>query len=249
MAISDTIESMYENTENAYDKVQEKGGTIPANKNLQNLASAIDSISSSSFNPASLNELAEVVYDWFTSKVQLEDKANYTQNAITIYTPNANNKTYVIRQRNDTFKYHIVWLPTGYGASKITNSMRMAYPMEYFSVYRSGVAFVYETLGTSLHFAARDWLANYSTPYYISTNTYNTVEEAITAIQSSSTAYSVWTSGGIFSSVDSGPVYSNCDFYVSHYDEYLQDSTNFSSFNDFYKPTPISPNETIEVIQ
>ena len=44
MATSDTIESMYENTRNAYDKVQEKGGTIPANKNLQNLASAIDSI-------------------------------------------------------------------------------------------------------------------------------------------------------------------------------------------------------------
>ena len=44
MAISDTIESMYENTRNAYDKVQEKGGTIPANKNLQNLAGAIESI-------------------------------------------------------------------------------------------------------------------------------------------------------------------------------------------------------------
>ena len=44
MAISDTIESMYENTENAYDKVQEKGGTIPANKNLQNLTNAINSL-------------------------------------------------------------------------------------------------------------------------------------------------------------------------------------------------------------
>lgn len=45
MAISDTIQSMSTNISNAYTKIADKGGTIPANKNLQNLANAIDSIS------------------------------------------------------------------------------------------------------------------------------------------------------------------------------------------------------------
>lgn len=200
------------------------------------------------FAPTTLNELAETVYDWFIDRVQLEDKANYTENAITIYTPNANNKSYIIRQRSDSLKYHIVWLPTGYGVTKTTNAMRMAYPMQYSTIYRSGVA--YETLGTSLQFTVRLWTSSSSLPYYISTNAYNSVAEAITAIQSSATAYSSWTSTQQFSSVGSGPVYSNCDFYGLN-DVYNAStaSSNFSSFDDFYKPTPISPNETIEVIQ
>ena len=45
MSIASTIASMQTNLSNAYDKVNDKGGTLPANKNLQNLADAIDSIS------------------------------------------------------------------------------------------------------------------------------------------------------------------------------------------------------------
>lgn len=50
MAISDTIESMQENLSNAYDKISDKGGTLPINKNLANLEDAIDSIPSGSGN-------------------------------------------------------------------------------------------------------------------------------------------------------------------------------------------------------
>lgn len=44
MSIASVISSMQTNLSNAYTKVSDKGGTLPANKNLQNLANAIDSI-------------------------------------------------------------------------------------------------------------------------------------------------------------------------------------------------------------
>lgn len=44
MAIADTINSMKTNITNAYNAVQTKGGTIPTNKNLENLSTAINSI-------------------------------------------------------------------------------------------------------------------------------------------------------------------------------------------------------------
>ena len=51
MAIADTIKSMQTHTQNAYAKIGEKGGTIPANKNLENLSGAIESISAGGFAP------------------------------------------------------------------------------------------------------------------------------------------------------------------------------------------------------
>ena len=44
MAIVDTINSMKTNITNAYNAIQTKGGTIPTNKNLANLSTAINSI-------------------------------------------------------------------------------------------------------------------------------------------------------------------------------------------------------------
>ena len=45
MAIADTINSMKTNITNAYNAIQTKGGRIPTNKNLKNLSTAINSIS------------------------------------------------------------------------------------------------------------------------------------------------------------------------------------------------------------
>lgn len=44
MAIADTINLMKTNITNAYNAIQTKGGTIPTNKNLENLSTAINSI-------------------------------------------------------------------------------------------------------------------------------------------------------------------------------------------------------------
>lgn len=46
MAISDTITSMQNHLKNAYDKVSEKGGTLPNEKNMANLSEAIGSVPS-----------------------------------------------------------------------------------------------------------------------------------------------------------------------------------------------------------
>ena len=48
MAINDRLESIALHLGNAYAKVASKGGTVPANKNLENLANAIDSITGGS---------------------------------------------------------------------------------------------------------------------------------------------------------------------------------------------------------
>lgn len=44
MATADIIQSMKTHTANAYNAIQEKGGTVPTNKNLSNLAAGINSI-------------------------------------------------------------------------------------------------------------------------------------------------------------------------------------------------------------
>lgn len=44
MAIKDTIQSMKNNVANAYTKLQGKGATIPIKKNIENLASTIDTV-------------------------------------------------------------------------------------------------------------------------------------------------------------------------------------------------------------
>ena len=46
MAISDTITSMQNHLKSAYDKVSEKGGTVPSEKNMANLSEAIGSVPS-----------------------------------------------------------------------------------------------------------------------------------------------------------------------------------------------------------
>ena len=48
MSIANTIQSMETNIGNAYDSAQQKGATIPSDKNLANLSSTIDSIQTGS---------------------------------------------------------------------------------------------------------------------------------------------------------------------------------------------------------
>lgn len=59
MAIADTINSMKTNITNAYNAIQTKGGTIPTNKNLENLSTAINSITGGS-SGGSIEEVSTV---------------------------------------------------------------------------------------------------------------------------------------------------------------------------------------------
>ena len=60
MAIADTINSMKTNITNAYNAIQTKGGTIPMNKNLANLSTAINSISTGGSSGGSIEEVSTV---------------------------------------------------------------------------------------------------------------------------------------------------------------------------------------------
>ena len=67
MAISDTITSMQNHLKSAYDKVSEKGGTVPSEKNMANLTSAIDSVKYTDFLLQIVNRtVTECVDDTFT---------------------------------------------------------------------------------------------------------------------------------------------------------------------------------------
>lgn len=63
MAIVDTIQSIKTHTQNAYAKIGEKGGTVPTNKNLENLSSSIESIPAGGFAPE------YVKFDGYTGRV------------------------------------------------------------------------------------------------------------------------------------------------------------------------------------
>lgn len=62
--LRNALQSMYTNTKAAYDKIDEMGGELPANKNLQNLAEAIRSIPTGPLPPGvptTLEELKEMI--------------------------------------------------------------------------------------------------------------------------------------------------------------------------------------------
>ena len=63
MAIEDQIEQLESGIESSYEKVEAKGGTIPAHKNVDNLAGAIDSITIPPEPTGTLNITANGDYD------------------------------------------------------------------------------------------------------------------------------------------------------------------------------------------
>lgn len=96
MAVSDTIESMKINVANAYDKIEEKGGVLPEQKNLENLASAIDTISEGGGTNipyfgggpygaiAYLNDNSQVTYYAATSADDLDLTSGWLVNTLTV---------------------------------------------------------------------------------------------------------------------------------------------------------------------
>ena len=76
MAVKDTIQSIKNNVANAYSKLQGKGATIPTNKNIENLASTIDTVTSGGVTPTGTllvqqNGVYDVV-DYANVDVQVE---------------------------------------------------------------------------------------------------------------------------------------------------------------------------------
>lgn len=68
MAIADTIKSMQTHTQNAYDKIGEKGGVVPTNKNLENLSSSIESIPAGGDENTTLKQLLDGTIESYDNK-------------------------------------------------------------------------------------------------------------------------------------------------------------------------------------
>lgn len=56
MSIASQLQALESNISNAYDMVAQRGGTVPARKNMENLASAIATIPSSGAKSVNIEE-------------------------------------------------------------------------------------------------------------------------------------------------------------------------------------------------
>lgn len=112
MAIADTINSMKTNITNAYNTIQTKGGTIPTNKNLENLSTAINSISTGgSGGGITIEEISTAAE--MSQKLTVENVGKvYKFHPTTypgdgVYTITYNGSTYD-RYRNDGETFYVV---------------------------------------------------------------------------------------------------------------------------------------------
>lgn len=183
---------------------------------------------------------------WVACWEIVPNSTRYTQNAVTLYTPNSSHKIYCIRQRADNGKFSICWfkrnpsLNNNKGCGLFTSSAD--------GIGARSIDLTQQNLNitdlSSLNIYAGDTL------YY--SGTYDTLAEAIAAIQDPTTTYSISPSFGVNHNISVLP-YSNADFvdlrYPSIISSYLLSLTNLTPNSIYFlEPNRISDNETIEVI-
>ncbi len=71
MSIATELQNYNTYLTNAYDKVEDKGGTIPQNKNLQNLTNAIDSIQGGTIIPPEARKFGFTFGSTTSNKINL----------------------------------------------------------------------------------------------------------------------------------------------------------------------------------
>ena len=214
--------------------VQAKGVEVTESDNFTSLASKVAQIPSGSSDPTieSISDMTDYINSCFDKidevlNKQVSNRTAYTNNALTLYTPNSECQNYVISQRTES-AYRVIWFQRPYITNYQTGIMFCGQGTINESTTR-GAKFSTCTLGLTLSDVG------YSGICYTSQN-YNNVQECIDAIQNNSTTYSqlnnVWL-GAINNSI----IYSNVPAIINE--------TGSLNINAIQK---LSKNETIVTI-
>lgn len=192
--------------------------------------------------PQTIGELDAIIKAYYNS-LETGTVQPYTQNAITLYTPSANFERYFIRKRSDSEIYNIVWLrETESTPNPVLHDLtNLGYSLDRIGFKSVGQPYLYNrnldsnTVNTELEpKAIPDRLA-----LYLSSN-YNTLVDAIAAIQNTSTTYTRYDSVTGFNADTTYFGYTNLEYFC-------RDENN--EYVEFKRLSPLSNNETIEVIQ
>lgn len=208
------------------------------------LKTYIDNKAGGGSAPTNISELDAVIKTYYNS-LKTGTVQPYTQNAITLYTPDSNFRYYFIRKRSDGEIYNIVWLKQQYSTiygtiSGLTNLGISTIGGGFKNVGKlilNNENLDSNTVSTTLAPVG----ANQLISVYLSPN-YNTPADAIAAIQDPTTAYTGYLSDNLggFATDETYFGYTNLEYYCrKENNEYVE----------LKRLSPLSENEAIEVIQ
>lgn len=216
------------------DAIRTKKGTSET-ITASNFDTEITNLPSGSTQPKSLSELLEQfadVGDSFENYINdARNRYNYsTTENVTLYTPDANYKNYIIRYRNNV--YQVVWFPNDETvfARRDNTLLEAKFYYGYFDNTHS------KMVDRPVNYA----LSGNPIDGYVSNTTTSTLEEAVNLIKSNQTTYTKLSADSNWG-------------YKQYSDDYLVPYTNTPFIEENGSNTltmqRISSNETIEVIE
>ena len=223
--------------------IPEPSGKITITQNgtdidVSSYASADVNVSGGS-SPTSIAEINEnmlmyepFILNYLQNLVPTQSRATYTNNSITLYTPNSNCKWYCIRKKTND-KYNIFWISTPMASIDSVGQYYPGFIIVQTATYRTNNGVVYN--------AGYPPCFRFSTSFgYTGFNSqeFDSLQEAINGIQSSTTTYTQTSGSGFFGYNEL--FYSNTLFFTKGDDGVINGEQNDIEI--------LSHNETIEVI-
>lgn len=233
------------------DAIREKGGTSELIQ-ASDFDTAIENLPSGNPQPKTISELNAIIssaveeYNNYIDTIPNQYEG-YTNNAMTLYTPNEYFKNYWIRYRNGT--YQIIWFPSctylwDYNNLGLNTNIVAIMRNKYYNVSKATLGFKMDIINYN-NLRSYENRSPFSTlPAELSRTyaspSYSTLEECLNAIQSTSTQYTNAV----------GNEY-GCENFSSGFTNmlYVNYSGNANDDDIFLYPKKISTNETIVAIE
>lgn len=211
------------------DAIENKGVSVPSNALISDLDTYVSQISGSP-TLVTLDDINSVIENFFSPIINARDSYPvYTQNSVTLYTPGSTYQIYAIHKRSNG-KYRIGW----FDSNKILVTRQ-----DNTGIITANVAVTAGGNTANLNFLRWDGkirIYEVSSKNFYYSPEYDTIAECITAIQSSSTTYTLF-SGGCGFVIDT-------PYYVPYMNSVILDTTD----NTFHYSQRISQDETIQTI-